>query len=63
MIGFILGATLGMGINYAGLAIYNFSCKWLECPNMTIEWWDVILIPLLIGFAMVINIANYPHGD
>jgi len=63
LVGFVLGALLGVGLNYAVMALNNFVCRWAACPQVSMTWCNAIPLPLLLGFAMAYWVTHYPLSD
>lgn len=61
--GFIVGALLGVGLNYAFMALNNFMCRWADCMEFSMTWCNAIPLPLLLGFSMAYWVTHYPLAD
>ena len=63
LIGFIVGALLGYGMNYAFLWLWNKAALWLDREPTPLTWTSGIALGIIFGLAMAINMANPPFGD
>lgn len=61
--GFIMGVIPGIVLDYVGVALYRWVCNWLGYPPPNPSWWIMIPLPLLMGLAMAIEIANMHLSD
>lgn len=63
LIGFIVGALLGYGMNYAFLWLWNKAAGWMNREPTPVTWTSGIAMAIIFGLSLAINMANPPLGD
>lgn len=60
---FIIGFGFGALLIMVGMTLYNLYCSWQGCPPMAYSFWNLALLPLLVGISMAIFVANFTLRD
>jgi hypothetical protein len=63
LVGFLLGALLGVGLNYAMMSLNNFVCRWAGCPQYAMTWCNALPLPILLGISLAYWVTHYPLAD
>jgi hypothetical protein len=60
--GFLMGAFMGICLDL-GFSAYNLLCAWLGWAKISVTWWMLIPLPLVLGLVMGRAIASLHLED
>ena len=63
LIGFVVGAGLGLGLNYLVLLLWNWLNTLMNRDPVQVTWTSGIPLAIIFGLSMAINMAHPPFGD
>lgn len=63
LIGFIIGASLGVVVSLGIVWLWNLYMVWRDLPPRMIHWWDALTLAVIVGLSLAIIMAHPPFGN